>query len=466
MMQNALMIPDIADVIGPEDFAEPKHRRMFSMLCEMEKARTPIDIVTVRDELLKRKIGDFGTTSLEVAERLAEDILFSVPIVANGVHYAGIVREKSQRRRIVAHGEQLQKQAADPTTEIPEILEQASATLISIGETRSARYATDIMSLAQEAFDGLQNREHLTGVPTGFIELDDILSGLQPGELIVIGARPSMGKTAFGLNLVLHAAVKKHIPTMFYSLEMSAKSITQRLLCMQARVDAHKARRGMLATFEIDQMRAALDDMACPLVINDQSSPTVYQVRNGIRRNSRENPVRLVVIDYLQLMKAPRAENRQVAVAEVSRELKALARELSLPVVVLAQLNRQVEGRANNKPQMSDLRESGALEQDADVVLLLHREEYYNPKATDEKGESVQGKAQIIVAKQRNGPTGTIELCWHAQWTRFDNLSMSPHADETYRSHAKLQATPEREPLHARLPLAQPELDTSGENPF
>lgn len=463
MVQNQMAIADVAEVLTADDFFEPRHRKLFTMLCEMERARTPVDIVTVRDELIRRKIDEFGTTPAQVADSIAHDILFAVPVVGNALYYAAIVRDKAQRRRIVTQADKMRARAADPTATVPELLEEASLALTAIGEERNAKYATDFLSLAQEAFDSLQNREHLTGVPTGFIELDDILSGLQPGELIVIGARPSMGKTAFGLNLILHAAMKADVPTMFFSLEMSAKSVTQRMLCMLAQVDAHLVRRGMQSAADVDKLREALELMSGPLVINDQPSPTVYQIRNGIRRNSRESKIGLVVIDYLQFMKAPRAESRQVAVAEISRELKAIARELNVPMVVLAQLNRQVEGRTENRPRMSDLRESGALEQDADVVLMLHREEYYNPKKED-----LKGLAEVIVSKQRNGPTGTIQLRWNPQWTRFDNMSVDPLADETYRSYAKAQAPSngDARSLATRLPYVEPERDTTSDVPW
>lgn len=460
ILQNPLAVSEVAEVLTADDFFEPKHRRLFVMALEMEQAGTPIDIVTMRDELIKRKIDDFGYTTATIADALSAEIIMAVPSNANARWYSAIVREKAQRRRIIMHGRDLQSRANDLTTRVDEILEHASHSLEEIGSRGAIRGEDDFLMQLQAAFDGLEQRVHLTGVPTGFIELDDILSGLQPGELILIGARPSMGKTAFGLNIALHA-MNRDVPTMLFSLEMSKRSIAQRMLCMEGQVNAHLVRRGMHSADDVAKLGEALTRfVGKPLTVDDSSSPTVYQIRNGVRLRSRERRVELVIIDYLQLMKAGRAENRQVAVSDISRELKALARDLNVPVVVLAQLNRQVEGRTDNRPRMSDLRESGALEQDADVVLMLHREEYYNPNKEDTKG-----LAEIIVAKQRNGPTGTIQLRWNAQWTRFDNLSTDTAADAAYRSYTCHQAP--SVPQHAtRLPYVEPEDTSASECPI
>jgi replicative DNA helicase len=259
-------------------------------------------------------------------------------------------------------------------------------------------------------------------LPTGFIELDDLMSGLQKGDFIVVAGRPSMGKTALGLNIAEHMAANDHRPVAFFSMEMSKEQVVQRLICGRARVDSHRFRKRMLSQEDAQKLEAMCEDLATvPLFVDDTPGMTVLELRAKARRLKQQFDIAAVFVDYLQLMYTPNAESRQQEISVISRGLKSLGRELGIPVVTMAQLNRQAEGREGHRPRMSDLRESGAIEQDADVILLIHREEYY--KKDD---ASVKNQAEIIVAKQRNGPTATVKLVFNHQLTRFDNWSPVP----------------------------------------
>ncbi len=424
MMLDRDTIGAVLRIIRPEQadrFYREDHRLLFKVLVELYDQNKPIDLIVVRDELEKRGIlAEVG--GLDYVVQLAE----SVPTYVNAEHYAQIVRDKAMLRELIACSGRIIEQAYEHAEDARHILDRAEQQLFAVTEQRVAEQVVPIREFLEETFRLIESRDghYLTGLPTGFIELDDMLSGLQPGEMIIVAARPSMGKTAFGLTIAEHLAADEHKAVAFFSMEMSRQQIAQRMLCSRGRVDSHKLRRGMLNEAEIQHLQHVCSDMlSMPLYIDDTPGMTVLELRAKARRLRQRHEITAVFVDYLQLMYTPGAESRQQEIATISRGLKALARELNIPVVAMAQLNRSPEGREGHRPRMSDLRESGAIEQDADVVLLLHREEYYKPQ--DDNPE-IKGIAEVIVAKQRNGPTGEIKLHFEHRLTRFDNLSLAP----------------------------------------
>lgn len=422
MCLNREAVELVLPIIGREQsdrFYRADHRLVFEALVDLYDQGEPIDLVVVHNELKRRdQLEEIGGD--EYLVRLAE----SVPSWVNAEYYARIVRDKGMLRDLIRATGQIAQEAYNDEDDARLLLDRAEQRLFEVTEQRISGQAEPLGSFIEETWRQLESRDghYLTGEPTGFVELDDMLSGLQTGELIIVAARPSMGKTAWGLCAAEHLAVDESRPVGFFSMEMSKQQLAQRVLCSRGRVDSHKLRRGMLSAQEINELSSICDDLInAPLYIDDTPGMTVLELRSKARRLKAKHDIRAVFVDYLQLMHTPGAESRQVEIAIISRGLKALGRELSIPVVALAQLNRQPEGREGHRPRMSDLRESGALEQDADVVLLLHREEYYKPQ-----DDSVRGLAEIIVAKQRNGPTGVVRLHFNKKLTRFDNLAVGP----------------------------------------
>ncbi len=426
MMLSREAIGAILPIIPAHDaqrFYQPAHQELFTVLCDLYDQNKPIDLVVAKDELLRRngmdKVG---------GEAYMIDLVQSVGSWVNAEHYARIVRDKSMLRDLISCAGHIINDAYDSADHARDVLDRAEQSLFKTTEQRVSGEAASLKETITEVFHLIETRgEHfLSGLPSGFIELDELTSGFQPGELIIIAARPSMGKTALGLNIAERIAVDEKMPVVFFSMEMSRQQIAQRILCARGRVDSHKMRRGMLSEDEIAQLAYVCQDLEqAPLLIDDTPGMSVQELRAKTRRLHLKHDVRCVFIDYLQLMFAPNVDrklaNRQEEIATISRSLKALARELNIPVVAMAQLNRASEVREGHRPRMSDLRESGAIEQDADVVMLLHREEYYKPKDA-----SLKGKAELILAKQRNGPTDLLQLHFNVQQTRFDNLSMAP----------------------------------------
>jgi replicative DNA helicase len=397
------------------------HRLLFKVLVDLYDRNKPIDLIVVRDELERRGLLE-EVGGVDYIVQLAE----SVPSHVNAEHYANIVRDKSMLRDLIGCAARIMDQAYDQSEDAKQILDRAEQQLFNVTEQRVSEHVVPIREFLEETFHVIESREghYITGVPTGFIELDDILSGLQRGEMIIVAARPSMGKTAFGLSVAEHIAADEGKPVAFFSMEMSKQQIAQRMLCSRGRVDSHKLRRGMLNEGEIQHLQNICNDMlGMPFFVDDTPGMTVLELRAKARRLKLHENIAAVFVDYLQLMYTPGAESRQQEIAVISRGLKALARELNIPVVAMAQLNRSPEGREGHRPRMSDLRESGAIEQDADVVLLLHREEYYKPQ---DDSPDIKGVAEVIVSKQRNGPTGTIKLHFNDRLTRFDNLALAP----------------------------------------
>jgi len=424
LMLDREVIGEVLPIIPRHEsrrFYQPEHRLIFEALVDLYDKGSQIDMVILRDELLRR-----GILEKIGGNEYILELVQSVPSAANAEYYARIVRDKSILRDMIACAGEIVDLAYSARQEVGELLDEVERKFFSVTEQRVTAEATTLASLLEETFQQIQDREghYLTGEPTGFVELDDYLSGLQPGEFIIVAARPSMGKTALGLNIAEHLAVNEGRPVAFFSMEMGRQQVAQRILCCRGRVDAHKLRRGMLNEREIKMLQAVCDELRdAPLFIDDTPGMTVLELRAKARRLWLQHDICALFVDYLQLMHCPGAESRQQEIATISRGLKALGRELNIPIVALAQLNRSPEGREGHRPRMSDLRESGALEQDADVVLLLHRPSYYDPN-------SAPGVAEVIIAKQRNGPTGTIKLHFDQQTTRFDNLSLAPEPYE------------------------------------
>ncbi|NOS99505.1 MAG: replicative DNA helicase, partial [Phycisphaerales bacterium] len=346
----------------------------------------------------------------------------SVPSAAHAEHYARIVRDKGMLRDLIRCSGELAElgYAQHPSAE--ELLDHAEQKLFAVTERRISRQANRLRDLLEPLFKQIEMRDesYLSGIATGFTELDELTSGFQKGDLIIVAGRPSMGKTALGLTMADHMAgsTEPAVRVAFFSMEMSNQQVAQRILCSRGKVDSHKFRRHMLDEEDINRLGHVCDELAkAPFYVDDTPGMTVLELRAKARRLARQYDIQVIFVDYLQLMRASGTESRQQEIAAISAGLKALGRELNIPIIAMAQLNRQAEGREGHRPRMSDLRESGAIEQDADVVLLIHREEYYKPQQID-----VQGIAEIIIAKQRNGPTDTVKLNFNRRLTRFDNL--------------------------------------------
>ena len=408
-----------------ERFYRPDHRILFEALVGLYDRNEPIDIIVLENELRRRNhLEEIGGRDYLI------DLVNSVPSAANAEHYARIVRDKSMLRDLIRASGEIMQEAYDANEPAPEVLDAAERKLFDVTEQRVSNQAVSIREFLDATFHHLESEEDLfTGIPTGFTELDALTGGFQFGDLIIIAARPSMGKTAIGLSMLEHIGTGenqgKGFPAVFFSMEMSKLQVAQRMLCSKARVDMNKLRHRRLGSSEIAQLQLAAGEMRnSPIYIDDTPGMSVMEVRAKSRRLKMLHDIQIVFVDYLQLMYDPAGrENRQQEISAISRGLKALARELNIPVVAMAQLNRQVEGRSSNRPRMSDLRESGAIEQDADVVALLHREEYYLDKTKTDRLAEVKGKAELIIDKQRNGPTGVVELHFTPQYTRFDNAA-------------------------------------------
>jgi replicative DNA helicase len=401
-------------------FYREAHRRLFRAMLALTEQRVVIDHITLRDELLRR--GELETAG--GLEYLAE-LVDAVPTAANIEFHAKIVKDKAILRRLIETSTGIITEAYDGHSTANDLLDSAEAKIFQISQQRGDEGFTRIKEMLWPTMERIETLQRsgkaITGVPSGFADLDEMTSGFQPSELIIVAARPSMGKTAFCLNVATQAAVDGFGVAVF-SLEMSKEALVQRMLCAEARVDSQAVRRGTLRDPDFTRLaRAAGILQSCPVWIDDTPSLSLLEMRSKARRLKVENDVRMVVVDYLQLMRSPEyAENRVQEVSDISRSLKGLARELKIPVIALSQLSRASEQRGGERrPILSDLRDSGAIEQDADIVLFIHRPEMYQKE--DSEGNSLEGMAEVIVGKHRNGPTGLVNLYFHKQFTRFDN---------------------------------------------
>ncbi|MFM8250479.1 MAG: replicative DNA helicase [Planctomycetota bacterium] len=421
-------IDDVALVLRPDDFYDDSHRKLFGHMLAMHDAGKKIDMVLLAERL--RTAGDYDL--IGGAAFLAK-ILHAVPNAAHATFYANIVREKATFRSLITASTEVLRQAYDETLEAKQVLSQAEQKIFGILDDRGSNTIASISSILHQAMDRMEARmrgEHTSGgVDTGFKEMDGLTGGLHNSELIILAARPSMGKTAFAMNIAEYAAVEQNVPVLFVSLEMSGIELADRLLCSVARVNGHQLRNGTIS----NQDRQKLVDNAAristsPLFVDDSPSRTVTEIAAAARRiRRRESGLGLIVIDYLQLIEPDNPkDSRQEQVARIARRLKGLAREMKVPVLCLAQLNRQAEDSKDHIPKLSHLRESGAIEQDADVVMFVHREEYY---LRGEDRDAVAGQAEIIIAKQRNGPVGNVNLTWLKDFTRFENAAPARHSE-------------------------------------
>ena len=413
------------ELLKSDYFYDENHRRLFSVMQTLFERNSPIDLITVSEELRKRSQLE-GMGGMSYLTQLTT----AVPTAAHIEHYAHIVKEKALLRGLIGNPTQIVQRCFDTGSEAAAVLDQAEKMIFEIGQHRiEGKFFSmkEIIHDSMETIDKLyQRKEHVTGLATGFHEFDTKTAGLQPADLVIVAGRPSMGKSAFALGICEHAGIDLKKPVAFFSLEMRKEQLVQRMLCSHARVDAQKVRTGYLSHQDWPKLTAAAGKLSeAPIYIDDTPGQTVLEVRAKARRLKMQHGLSLVVIDYLQLMSGVgKTESRQQEISEISRSLKALARELRVPVIAVSQLSRAVENRQGNRPQLSDLRESGAIEQDADVVVFLFREEYYNPS------EENRNKAEAIIAKQRNGPIGTVELVFLKDWTRFDNPEFQRSPEE------------------------------------
>jgi len=405
-------------ILSPNDFYSESHKLIYEVLLDLNDNALAIDLLTVTENLRQKdyldKVG--GVTYIASLPGM-------VPTSANVEHYAKIVEEKSLLRTLISLASRIANMSYEGSENAQRLMDEAERMILELSSRRSTSAFTPIKEILLKILEYIEflseNKGSVTGVSSGFTDLDSICSGFQKGDLMILAARPSMGKTSLGLNVAQHAALHSKIPVAFFSLEMSKEQLVQRMLCAEAMVDQHKLRTGNLKDEDwekINNMAAKLASV--PIFIDDTPAISIRELRAKARRLQAEHGLGLVVIDYLQLMQAgKKTDNRQQEIAEISRSLKGLAKEMKVPVLALAQLSRSVEQRQDKKPLLSDLRESGSLEQDADMVMFIYRDEYYNPDS--EK----KGIAEIIVAKQRNGPTGIVELGFLKEYTRFVNLA-------------------------------------------
>lgn len=406
----------VIEILRSSYFYDINHQHIFEALLSHFEQNKPVDIVTISEELArKKKLEKIGGVSY------LTQLTAMVPTAANVDYYAKIVKEKAIFRRLIQSGTQIVQHSFESEVPVGEVLDQAEQMIFDISQDQieGRAYALkEIIHESMETIDQLfQRKEHVTGVASGFHEFDMKTAGLQASDLIIIAGRPSMGKSAFATAICENAGINLKVPVAFFSLEMSKEQLVQRMLCSHARVDAQKVRTGYLSHQDWPKLTSAAGKLSeAPIYIDDTPGQTVVEIRAKARRLKMKHNIGLIIIDYLQLMQGMgSSENRQQEISTISRSLKALAREIRVPVIAVSQLSRAVEQRTGNRPQLSDLRESGAIEQDADVVVFLFREEYYQP--SDEN----KNKAEAIISKQRNGPTGSIPLIFLKELTRFEN---------------------------------------------
>lgn len=417
MLMDKDAIAIAAEILTAEDFYQKQYAIMYDAIVSLFGKDRPVDLVTLQDKLVK----DNAPPEMQSLSFIRE-IADTVPTSSNVKSYAEIVRDKAVLRRLIRSNEGIIQKCYEQTEETEEILEETEKVIFDILKKKGTHDFTPIEEVALAVFQKIQeasrNQGHVTGVATGFTDLDYMTTGLQPSDLVLIAARPSMGKTAFVLNMVEYMALKKGRSCMIFSLEMSKEQLVNRLYAMDSGIDAQILRTGELAENDWIRLVDTVDRVgSSKIIIDDTPGITASELRSKCRKVKLERGLDIVIIDYLQLMSGggKKSDNRQQEISDISRSLKALARDLECPVVALSQLSRACETRNDKRPMLSDLRESGAIEQDADIVMFLYRDEYYNPD-TERPGE-----AEVIIAKQRNGPIGTVSLYWQSATTRFVN---------------------------------------------
>ncbi|VEN72653.1 Replicative DNA helicase [Candidatus Desulfarcum epimagneticum] len=419
---------DVVEILAPEDFYRKSHQEIYAGICELFKRNEPIDLVTL-------------TTALKEDGRLEEvggaayvaGLMDTAPVAANARHYARIIHDKACLRQLIKKTHDISVACFEDRGDVDEVIDMAETAIFEISERKIKPAFYPIHRIIDDNIDALEERQGnktlITGIPTGFSKLDELTSGLQNSDLIILAGRPAMGKTAFALNIARNVAVNENIPVAVFSLEMAKEQLSLRLLCSEARIDSNRLRSGFFSKDDWSRVTEAAGTMSgAPIYIDDSPDISSMEIRAKSRRLKMEVDLGLIIIDYIQLMKGRSlAERRDLEISEMSRSLKILAKELNVPVVALSQLNRKLEERVDKRPQLSDLRESGALEQDADVVAFIFRDEVYNPSEDNPN----KGTAEILLRKQRNGPTGEARLKFFGAYTRFENLSEGYEAGGT-----------------------------------
>ena len=413
----------VTEILRTDNFYKTSHQHIFDTIVNIYNKNNAVDLVILKDELKKQSLLE----KVGGAEYLME-LEESVPLASNVEYYAKIVREKTIKRDLITATAKIQQEAYNDSLESEELLDVAEKEIFDITQRKFSSPTIKLFNILHDTFDHISNlhdREgRLTGISTGYYDLNDITSGLQKSELIVIAARPSMGKSSLVLNIAEHAGTKEKKPTLIFSMEMSAQQVAQNMLCSTAKIDAHLLRTGKLDDNQFSNLSLAMGDLSeSEIFIDDTPGLGLLELRAKARRLKLQHNIQMIIVDYLQLMEARKAENRQQEISSISRGLKALARELEVPVIAVSQLNRSVETREGHTPRMSDLRESGSIEQDADVIILLHREDYYDPTKRP-------GEVDLNIAKQRNGPTGKVKLTFRREILRFENYQHNTSSDE------------------------------------
>jgi replicative DNA helicase len=411
---------DVLEVLAPEDFYKSAHQKIFAAVAELFSRSEPVDLVTLSNILrAQNRLEEIGGATY--LARLVD----TVPLAVNAQHYAKIVHDKACLRRLIEKSNKIARRCFEDSDDVDNIIDFAESSIFEISENKIKPSFYHIGKIIEGNIDALEERQGskalVTGVATGFTKIDELTAGFQQSDLIILAGRPGMGKTAFALNIAQHAAVDTNIPVALFSLEMSKEQLSMRMLSSEAQIDSAKMRRGFISQNDWMKITDAAGVLAeAPIFIDDSPDITALEIRTKSRRLKMDQNIGMVIVDYIQLMKgSASAERRDLEISEISRSLKALAKELSIPVVALSQLNRELEKRSDKRPQLSDLRESGALEQDADVVAFIYRDELYNKDENNPK----KGTAEVIIAKQRNGPTGFAPLKFWDAYTRFGDLS-------------------------------------------
>lgn len=414
--ENAISV--VAEIVRPEDFYKETHARVYNAILSLWNKGEPTDPITVSEELKTAGVlDDVG------GKPYVHTLMSVVPTAANAKHYAEIVERNAVLRHLIQAATAIVGMGYESPDDIERVIDHAESLIFGVSQKRISEKFALIKDLLAESFEQIEKlyekKAHVTGMPSGFTDLDNVTSGLHPSDLIIIAGRPSMGKTSFALGIAQHIGLVERVPVAIFSLEMSRQQLAQRLMCSEARVDAQSLRTGNLKEEDWPKLSNAVGRLAeAPIFIDDTPNITIMEVRAKARRLMTKHKLGLIVVDYLQLMQGGlRSENRQQEVSEISRSLKILGRELNVPVIAVSQLSRAVEQRNDKRPLLADLRESGSIEQDADLVMFIYRDEYYNLESEE------KGIAEIIISKHRNGPTGVIKLAFLEHYTKFANLA-------------------------------------------
>ena len=418
MLESKDAIANVIEVIKGDDFYKPAHTEIYEAIMSLYSQGEPVDAITIADELARR-----GTLEGIGGKPYIHGLLEAYPTASSAAHYARIVEEHALLRALIQAGGTVQEIGFSMPEDVAEAIDKAEELVYNIGDKRlkdDYHPVRELLVRAMEDIEALYERgEHITGLSSGFPDFDDMTSGFQPSNLVIIAARPGQGKSSLLNDFALQAALRQKVPVVIFTLEMSKEEVVQRFLSSDAKVDSQRLRKGSLQEQDWGRLSAAVGRLAeAPIFIDDTASITMMELRAKCRRLKARHGLGMVIVDYLQLMQSPRkSENRQQEVSDISRNLKILARELGVPVLCASQLNRGVEMRSDKRPLLGDLRESGALEQDADMVCFIYRDEFYNPDS------EAKGEAELIVAKHRNGPTGTIRLAFMNQYTKFASIA-------------------------------------------